>query len=40
MITMENLKKLPQLGTLAPDATIAFWGYDKAALAPGVIPKK
>ncbi|MBV9081970.1 MAG: carboxymuconolactone decarboxylase family protein [Acidobacteriaceae bacterium] len=40
MITMENLKKLPKNDTLAPDATAAFWAYDKAALTPGAIPKK
>jgi AhpD family alkylhydroperoxidase len=40
MITMENLKKLPKNGTLAPEPTAAFWAYDKAALAPGAIPKK
>jgi AhpD family alkylhydroperoxidase len=37
---MENLKKLPKNGTLTPEATAAFWAYDKAALAPGAIPKK
>jgi AhpD family alkylhydroperoxidase len=40
MHTMEHLKKLPKLGELAPDATKAFWAYDKAALADGAIPKK
>ena len=37
---MENLTKLPKLGKLAPEATTAFWAYDKAALADGAIPKK
>jgi AhpD family alkylhydroperoxidase len=37
---MDNLKKLPKLGHLAPEATAAFWAYDKAALAEGAIPKK
>src|SRR5579885_2892173 len=40
MYTMENLKRLPGLGKLAAEATSAFWAYDKAALAEGVIPKK
>jgi AhpD family alkylhydroperoxidase len=40
MLTMDNLKKLPKLGKLAPEATKAFWAYDKAALADGAIPKK
>src|ERR1700722_18543629 len=40
MYSMDNLKKLPTLGKLAPEATAAFWAYDKAALAEGVIPKK
>ena len=40
MYSMDNVKKLPQLGTLAPDATNAFWAYDNAALADGAIPKK
>jgi AhpD family alkylhydroperoxidase len=40
MYSMDNLKKLPTLKTLAPSATDAFWAFDKAALADGVIPKK
>jgi AhpD family alkylhydroperoxidase len=40
MYSMDNLNKLPNLGKLAPEATAAFWAYDKAALAEGVIPKK
>ena len=40
MISMENLKRLPRLATLAPEATASFWAYDKAALAEGMIPKK
>ncbi len=40
MYSMENMKKLPHLGKLAPEATSAFWAYDKAALADGAIPKK
>ena len=40
MYSMDNLSKLTKLGELAPDATTAFWAYDKAALSDGVIPKK
>jgi AhpD family alkylhydroperoxidase len=40
MYSLDNLKKLPNLGKLAPEATAAFWAYDKAALADGKIPKK
>jgi AhpD family alkylhydroperoxidase len=40
MYTLDNLKKLSNLGKLAADATTAFWAYDKAALADGAIPKK
>jgi AhpD family alkylhydroperoxidase len=40
MLSMDNLSKLPKMGKLSPDATTAFWAYDKAALAAGAIPKK
>src|SRR5689334_14351111 len=40
MISMDKLSKLPKVKELAPDATSAFWAYDKAALAEGAIPKK
>ena len=40
MYSKDNLSKLPRLGELSPEATTAFWAYDKAALAGGVIPKK
>lgn len=40
MYTMDNLKKLPKLGEFAPEATTAFWAFDKAALTGGAIPKK
>ena len=40
MHSMDQLSKLPKLGKLAPEATTAFWAYDKAALAEGAIPKK
>ena len=35
MYSMDNLKKLAQVGELAKTATDAFWAYDKAALADG-----
>jgi AhpD family alkylhydroperoxidase len=40
MYSKDNLKKLPKIGELAPEAMTAFWAYDKAALADGAIPKK
>ena len=40
MHSMDNTKKLFRYGKLAPEATNAFWAYDKAALAEGVMPKK
>jgi AhpD family alkylhydroperoxidase len=40
MYSMEYLKKLPKVAKLAPEATTAFYAYDKAALADGAIPKK
>ena len=40
MHSMENLKKLPKLADLTPEATAAYWAYDKAAYAAGAIPKK
>ena len=38
--SMDKLNRLPKLGKLAPEATTAFWAYDKAALSDGAIPKK
>lgn len=40
MYTMDNMKKLPQLGAKAPAAWAAFTAFDKAALADGAIPAK
>lgn len=40
MYTKDNLKKLPKIGELAPDAHKAFLAYDQIALADGAIPKK
>ncbi len=40
MYTLNNLLKLPQLTELAPEATAAFWAFDKLAYSEGAIPKK
>ncbi|WP_353071958.1 carboxymuconolactone decarboxylase family protein [Tunturiibacter gelidoferens] len=40
MYDMANMKKLGLLGEGAPEATKAFWAFDKAAMADGVVPKK
>ena len=40
MYDMANLKKLGALGNGAPKAVEAFWAFDKAAMADGVVPKK
>lgn len=40
MYDMNDLKKLPALGKLAPDVNKAFFAFDQAALADGAIPKK
>lgn len=40
MHSMENMKKFPKMGKLAPEAMKAFWAFDEAALAEGAIPKK
>jgi AhpD family alkylhydroperoxidase len=40
MYDMANLKKLKTVGKGAPKAMEAFWAFDKAALADGVVPKK
>src|SRR5258706_13939328 len=40
MYSMDNLNKLPKMGTLAPEAMTAFRAYDKAGLTGGAIPKK
>jgi AhpD family alkylhydroperoxidase len=40
MYDMANLKKLKTLGKGAPKAMDAFWAFDKAAMADGVVPKK
>jgi AhpD family alkylhydroperoxidase len=40
MYEMANLKKLKTVGKGAPKAMEAFWAFDKAAMAEGVVPKK
>jgi AhpD family alkylhydroperoxidase len=40
MYDVTNLKKLKTLGAGAPKAMDAFWAFDKAALADGVVPRK
>ncbi len=40
MYDSENLKKLPALQRLAPEAMAGFEALDRAALADGAIPKK
>jgi AhpD family alkylhydroperoxidase len=40
MYDAAKLKKLKTLGKGAPAAMDAFWAFDKAALADGVVPKK
>jgi len=40
MYTKENLGKLKQMDSLAPQVMKPFWAFDKAAVAEGVIPVK
>ena len=40
MYDMKNLTKLKNLEAHAPEATKAFWAFDKAAWAEGAIPRK
>jgi len=40
MYDMNNMKKLPLLGSKAKPAWDAFVAFDRAALADGAIPKK
>lgn len=40
MYDMKNLAKLKTLDANAPEAMAAFWAFDKAAMADGVIPAK
>src|SRR3954469_2269738 len=40
MYDMNNLKKFPRLGGLAPEAFKAFMAFDEAVVKHGVIPLK
>ncbi len=40
MYSIDNLKKLPEIGELSPEAMNAFRAWDKIALSDGAIPKK
>ena len=40
MYKKENLAKLKKMDSLAPEVMKAFWAFDKAAVAEGVIPVK
>ena len=40
MYNKENLTKLKKMDALAPEVMKAFWAFDKAAVAEGVIPVK
>jgi len=40
MYDEKNLTKIKKLNALAPEVTKAFWAFDKAALADGVVPVK
>ena len=40
MYSKENLAKIKKMNDLAPEVMKAFWAFDKAAVAEGVIPVK
>ena len=40
MYKKENLTKIKKMNELAPEVMKAFWAFDKAAVAEGVIPVK
>ena len=40
MYAKENLAKVKQMVSLAPQVMKAFWAFDKAAVAEGAIPVK
>lgn len=40
MYSKENLTKIKKMNELAPELMKAFWAFDKAAVADGVIPVK
>ena len=40
MYNKENLARIKKMNSLAPEVMKAFWAFDKAAVADGVIPVK
>jgi AhpD family alkylhydroperoxidase len=40
MYDEKNLTKIKKLNSLAPEVTKAFWAFDRAAVADGVVPVK
>src|SRR5215831_1249445 len=40
MYSKQNLAKLKDMDSLAPEVMEAFWAFDKAAVADGAIPVK
>ena len=40
MYKKENMAKLKNMDSLAPQVMKAFWAFDKAALADGAVPAK
>lgn len=40
MYDEKHLAKIKKLNALAPEVTRAFWAFDKAAVAEGVVPVK
>jgi AhpD family alkylhydroperoxidase len=40
MYSKQSLSKLKDMDSLAPEVMKAFWAFDKAAVAEGVIPVK
>ncbi len=40
MYSKDNLAKIEKLNKLAPEVMKAFWAFDKAAVADGVVPVK
>ena len=40
MYSKQNLAKLKDMDSLAPEVMKAFWAFDKAAVAEGAIPVK
>jgi AhpD family alkylhydroperoxidase len=40
MYSKQNLAKIKEMDSLAPEVMKAFWAFDKAAVAEGAIPVK